>query len=47
METPRVLLLGVGNILLSDEGFGVAAVERLERDYVWPDTVRLLDGASQ
>ena len=47
METPRVLLLGVGNILLSDEGFGVAAVERLERDYVWPDTVRLLDGATQ
>lgn len=47
METPRVLLLGVGNILLSDEGFGVAAVERLERDYAWPDTVRLLDGATQ
>lgn len=46
MEKPRVLVLGVGNILLSDEGFGVAAVERLERDYVWPDNVRLLDGGT-
>lgn len=46
MEKPRVLVLGVGNILLSDEGFGVAAVNRLERDYAWPDNVRLLDGGT-
>ena len=46
MAEPRVLVLGVGNILLSDEGFGVAAVNRLERDYVWPDNVRLLDGGT-
>lgn len=47
MEKPRVLILGVGNILLRDEGFGVAAVERLRRDYAWPGHVRLLDGATQ
>ena len=46
MAEPRVLVLGVGNILLSDEGFGVAAVKRLERDYTWPDNVRLLDGGT-
>ena len=46
MEKARVLVLGVGNILLRDEGFGVAAVNRLERDYVWPDNVRLLDGGT-
>ena len=46
MEQARVLVLGVGNILLSDEGFGVAAVERLEREYVWPDNVRLLEGGT-
>ena len=46
MEKTRVLVLGVGNILLSDEGFGVAAVNRLERDYAWPDNVRLLDGGT-
>lgn len=47
MAKPRVLILGVGNILLSDEGFGVAAVERLMRDYTWPDNVRLLEGGTQ
>ncbi|MDE5879464.1 MAG: HyaD/HybD family hydrogenase maturation endopeptidase [Desulfovibrio sp.] len=46
MEKPRVLVLGVGNILLSDEGFGVAAVDKLERDYTWPENVRLLDGGT-
>ena len=46
LEKPRVLVLGVGNILLSDEGFGVAAVERLKRDYIWPDNVRLMDGGT-
>lgn len=46
MKKPQVLVLGVGNILLSDEGFGVAAVNRLERDYAWPENVRLLDGGT-
>ena len=47
MGEQRVLILGVGNILLSDEGFGVVALERLKRDYVWPDHVRFLDGGTQ
>ena len=29
---PRVLIMGVGNILLRDEGFGVAAVNHLEKN---------------
>ena len=40
----RVVVLGIGNILLSDEGVGVRAVERLESDYALPDGVRALDG---
>jgi hydrogenase maturation protease len=43
----RVLILGVGNILLTDEGFGVRAVERLQQRHVWPENVRLLDGGTQ
>ena len=39
---PRVLIMGVGNILLRDEGFGVAAVNHLEKNYYWPENVRLL-----
>ena len=30
---PRILILGVGNILLRDEGFGVAAVDYLKEAY--------------
>ena len=46
-ETPRVLLLGIGNLLWADEGFGVRAVETLHRHYRFPANVRLLDGGTQ
>ena len=41
VAVPRVLIMGVGNILLRDEGFGVAAVNYLEKNYHWPENVRL------
>ena len=40
-----VLVLGVGNVLLGDEGVGVHAVRRLEQDS-WPPHVTLLDGGT-
>lgn len=43
----RILLLGVGNTLLGDEGFGVAALSWLELRYAWPANVRLLDGGTR
>jgi hydrogenase maturation protease len=42
----RIVVLGVGNILLSDEGVGVRAVERLQRDYRLPPTVEVIDGGT-
>lgn len=42
----QVLLLGVGNILLGDEGFGVHALRRLEEGWTWPENVKLLDGGT-
>ena len=42
----NVLILGVGNILLSDEGAGVRAVEELQRRYNCPDTVEIVDGGT-
>lgn len=42
----RIVVLGVGNILLSDEGIGVRAVEELDRRYVVPDEVELIDGGT-
>lgn len=42
--TPQITVLGVGNILLSDEGVGVRVVEQLDRRYQFPDNVQILDG---
>lgn len=44
---PRVLVLGIGNLLWADEGFGVRAVEHMHRHYAFPDNVRLIDGGTQ
>lgn len=43
-EKLQITILGVGNILLSDEGVGVRVVERLNDRYVFPDNVQLVDG---
>lgn len=42
-----VLLLGIGNLLWADEGFGVRVVEELDRRFTFPAGVRLLDGGTQ
>lgn len=39
-----VMILGIGCILYSDEGFGVRVVEKLQRLYEFPDNVLVLDG---
>lgn len=45
--TERVLVLGIGNVLWADEGFGVRAVETLAANWKFPDHVKLLDGGTQ
>ena len=42
----RSVLLGVGNILLTDEGVGVRLVEKLEADYVLPPQLEVIDGGT-
>ena len=41
---PNITVLGIGNILLTDEGFGVRVVEKLYDEYEFPDNVSLVDG---
>ena len=41
-----VLILGIGNILLGDEGIGVRAVEALLERYDLPDEVEVIDGGT-
>ena len=41
------LVLGIGNVLWADEGFGVRAVEALHAGYGFSPHVRLMDGGTQ
>ncbi|WP_135075218.1 HyaD/HybD family hydrogenase maturation endopeptidase [Terasakiella sp. SH-1] len=43
----NVLILGIGNLLWADEGFGVRAIEELNRLYEFGDNVKLMDGGTQ
>jgi hydrogenase maturation protease len=43
----EVLVLGIGNLLWADEGFGVRCVEALAREYALPPAVRVMDGGTQ
>jgi len=45
--TTKVLVLGIGNVLWADEGFGVRAVEALHQRYAMPAGVSLVDGGTQ
>lgn len=39
----RVLILGVGNVLFGDDGFGPAVVEMLLKDYAIPNDIYVMD----
>ncbi|WP_434512092.1 HyaD/HybD family hydrogenase maturation endopeptidase [Desulfitobacterium sp. AusDCA] len=45
MQSPRIMVMGVGNILLSDEGLGVRFLEELAKKPL-PDNVELLEGGT-
>jgi len=47
MTPKRILVLGIGNILWADEGFGVRCVEALNSDWIFPEHVTLMDGGTQ
>ena len=41
---PEIMILGVGCILYSDEGFGVRVIETIQERYEFPDNVLVVDG---
>ncbi|MGQ9369641.1 HyaD/HybD family hydrogenase maturation endopeptidase [Azospirillum sp. ST 5-10] len=41
-----ILVLGLGNILMSDEGIGVRVVEAFARDWTVPGQVSVVDGGT-
>ena len=42
----KTLIFGAGNLLLSDEGFGVHFIKHLQENYDFPDEVELYDGGT-
>ncbi|MBB4382549.1 HyaD/HybD family hydrogenase maturation endopeptidase [Bradyrhizobium sp. SBR1B] len=46
-DKQRILVLGIGNILWGDEGFGVRVVEEFHRRYAVDENVTVLDGGTQ
>ncbi|MEJ5172006.1 MAG: hydrogenase maturation protease, partial [Fimbriimonadales bacterium] len=46
MAEERILVLGVGNVLMRDEGVGPRIVEALTAGYSLPDNVRVVDAGT-
>jgi hydrogenase maturation protease len=42
----RILIFGAGNLILSDEGFGVHFVKYMEEQFHLPDNVEVYDGGT-
>ena len=43
----NIAVFGIGNILLSDDGVGVHAVNKLKNEYDFPEYVELIDGGTK
>jgi hydrogenase maturation protease len=46
MEKKQIMILGVGNLLFTDEGVGVRVAEALQDRYEFPQNVRVVDGGT-
>jgi len=46
-QPPRIVVLGIGNVLWADEGFGVRCVEALQQRWEFAPQVELVDGGTQ
>lgn len=43
---PEVLVLGIGNLVMSDDGVGVRVVQMLQSGYRFPANVEIVDGGT-
>lgn len=43
----NIVVMGLGNLLYGDEGFGVHAVGQLHKGWNFPDHVQIIDGGTQ
>lgn len=40
----NIIIIGIGNILLTDEGFGIRVVQAIEKQYTFSENVSIVDG---
>lgn len=45
-QESKVLVLGIGNLVMSDDGVGVKVVQKLQREYRFAETVEIMDGGT-
>lgn len=43
---PELLVLGIGNLVMCDDSFGVRVAQRLKLDYIFPHNVNVVDGGT-
>jgi hydrogenase maturation protease len=43
-RSPAIMILGIGNILFSDEGFGIRVIEKIQEMYQFDDNIQVIDG---
>ncbi len=46
LYSSEITILGIGNTILTDEGFGVRVIEFLRENYDFPGNVGLIDGGT-
>lgn len=43
---PKTLVLGIGNLVMSDDGVGVKVAQRIQREFRFPEYVQIIDGGT-
>lgn len=46
MNNKSILVLGIGNLVMSDDGVGVKVVQKLQRECCLPEYVDIMDGGT-
>ncbi|KAB0669765.1 HyaD/HybD family hydrogenase maturation endopeptidase [Oryzomonas sagensis] len=45
-QAPAILVLGIGNLVMCDDGVGVRVVQELQKRYRFPPQVEIMDGGT-
>ncbi|HIJ80445.1 MAG TPA: HyaD/HybD family hydrogenase maturation endopeptidase [Desulfuromonadales bacterium] len=45
-ENPAVLVLGIGNLVMCDDGIGIRVIQKLQQEYRFPEYVEVMDGGT-